>query len=413
MNVEVGVNYEAGVSRELVPGVLGALVRRYGHFAEAEDAVQEALLAASRLAAPPEDPRSWLIRVASRRLVDILRADAARREREAVYTRLPAGSVTTSRDESLDLMFLCCHPALTRPAQVALTLRAVGGLTTAEIARCHFVPEATIRQRITRAKAAVKAAGLGARGDADAVREVLYLIFNEGYLSGGGELARVDLTAEAIRLTRMLLAALPADAETAGLLALMLLTDARRPARVDAEGLPVPMEEQDRARWDAGMIAEGTALIDAAITASPPFLHTRLPGPYRLQAAIAALHAAAPTSAATDWRQIAALYRLLEVRTGNPVVTLNRAVAVGHAHGPDAGLALLDGLVLDGLPFQGHPFQGHRLAAVRAHLLELKGDPAAGESYREAARLTTSEPERRFLLGRARNLAGTEPGGTD
>ncbi|GIG70252.1 RNA polymerase sigma factor [Phytomonospora endophytica] len=381
--------------RASAPRVLAALVRRYGHFSAAEDAVQEALLAAAGAWSDgvPTDPGAWLIRVASRRLIDQLRADQARRDREDADARLiPRGSVG-STDDSLLLLYLCCHPALNPTAQVALTLRAVGGLTTAEIAHAHLVPEPTMAQRISRAKARVRDSGadfttppperLGER--LDAVRQVLYLIFNEGYTSSfGAGLHRVELSAEAIRLTRML----PADGESTGLLALMLLTDARRAARTDLDGLLVPMSEQDRRLWNAGAIAEGTALVTAAMT-------TNRPGPYQLQAAIAAVHAEAASVADTDWLQILGLYRLLEAMTDNPMVALNSAVAVGMVHGADAGLAALDAAAARLPPT-------HRTEAVRAHLLETAGRPAeARAAYLAAAKAATSGPERTYLLARA------------
>ncbi|MEV0649374.1 sigma-70 family RNA polymerase sigma factor [Phytomonospora sp. NPDC050363] len=384
--------------RSSAPRVLGALVRRYGHFPAAEDAVQEALLAASTAWAEsvPDDPGAWLIRVASRRLIDQLRADQARRHREDSEALLIPRGAVSSVDDSLLLLVMCCHPALGRGAQVALTLRAVGGLTTAEIARAYLVPESTMAQRISRAKARVRQSGAGFHAPPpaefaerlDAVREVLYLIFNEGYTSTSGErLARVELSAEAIRLARML----PADdGESAGLLALMLLTDARRAARTDTDGMLVPLSEQDRRLWSAPAIAEGTALITAAMTAHKP-------GPYQLQAAIAAVHNEAPGVEETDWLQILGLYRLLEAMTNNPMVTLNMAVAVGEVHGPAEGLAALD-RAAGKLDRTGT----HRVDAVRGHLLEMDGRLAeAAECYRAAAKATTSGPERRYLLARA------------
>jgi RNA polymerase sigma factor (sigma-70 family) len=395
--------------RDLAPQVLGALVRRYGHFDAAEDAVQEALLVAATqwpVDGVPTDPRPWLIRVASRKLIDQLRQDQARRDREDVDAtrRLPPaeGPPEADQDDSLVLLFLCCHPVLSRESQVALTLRAVGGLTTEEIAHAYLLPLPTMAQRITRAKQRIKAAGSTFRLPSpkdraerlDAVLQVLYLIFNEGYTATSGpELNRVELSAEAIRLTRMLHRLLPADGEVAGLLALMLLTDARRPARTDPDGLLVPMHEQDRRRWNAGMIAEGTDLLTAAMARGKA-------GPYQLQAAIAAVHDEAADAADTDWKQILGLYGLLRQTTDNPLVTLNLAVAAGMVHGPTAGLRLLDKLA-DDKRFTEH----HRLAAVRAHLLETAGDiDAAAEHYRLAARQTTSIPEQRYLLDRAARL---------
>jgi RNA polymerase sigma factor (sigma-70 family) len=406
--------------RDLAPQVLGALVRRYGHFDMCEDAVQEALLAASLQwpdAGIPERPKAWLITVASRRLTDALRSDESRRRREdwvAVADR--AGLVaaaadaddTGSEDDTLTLLFLCCHPVLTPSSQLALTLRAVGGLTTAEIARAFLVPEATMAQRISRAKERIRGAGATFTPPAETERDerlrvvlhVLYLVFNEGYAATSGpEAARTDLTAEAIRLARAVHRLLPDDGEVQGLLALMLLTDARRPARVDADGNLVPLDEQDRARWDQAMIEEGLALVTGALSSAPL-------GPYQLQAAIAALHAEAARAEDTDWPQIAALYALLEHLTPNPVVTLNRAVAVAMVDGPEAGLAMLE--PLDG---DERVAGSHRLDAVRAHLYELAGDrDAATRHYLSAARRTTSIPERRFLRARVEQLSQQSTG---
>jgi RNA polymerase sigma factor (sigma-70 family) len=403
--------------RELAPQVLGALVRRYGHFDAAEDAVQEALLAAATqwpADGQPEDPRAWLIRVASRRLIDQLRSDESRRQREendfqrdpaATRVAPPADAESRDGDDSLVLLFLCCHPAIAVPAQVALTLRAVGGLTTAEIASAFLVPEPTMGQRISRAKQKIKSSGLGFEmpppesRDArlDAVLQVLYLIFNEGYTSSSGpHLARVELSAEAIRLARMLHRLLPDDGEVAGLLALMLLTDARRPARTGAGGELIPLERQDRSRWDAAAIAEGVALVTDALS------RTR-PGPYQVQAAIAAVHDEAPSTEDTDWKQVVALYNLLEGMTNNPMVRLNRAVAVAMVDGPAAGLDVLAALDDD-----ERVARHHRLDAVRAHLLERNGDlGAAARHYRAAAERTTSEPERRYLETRAAALSAS------
>ncbi|SCG64462.1 RNA polymerase sigma factor [Micromonospora coxensis] len=400
--------------RVLAPQVLGVLVRRHGQFSACEDAVQEALLAAATQwpdRGAPENPRAWLLTVAGRRLTDEWRSERARRDREvAVALREPAYAAVTppadedgsDSDDSLTLLLLCCHPALPRSAQLALTLRAVGGLTTAQIARAFLVPEATMGQRIRRAKQRVEAAGarfvMPAPAERDerlrTVRHVLYLIFNEGYTaSSGAELHRAELTGEAIRLTRQLRRALPDDGEVAGLLALMLLTDAHRDARTGPGGELVPLAEQDRARWDRAAIAEGVALVTEALTWSPP-------GPYQLQAAIAAVHAEAPSAERTDWRQIVALYRVLAGLAPNPMVTLNRAAAVAMVDGPRAGLALLAPLDADDR-VAGH----HRLAAVRAHLLELAGEPAAArEAYLLAARRTTSLPEQRYLELRAARL---------
>ena len=401
--------------RELAPQVTGTLVRRYGQFDLCEDAVQEALLAASVQwpeAGIPERPRGWLVTVASRRLTDQVRGESARRRREeTVASSSPADELVTpgpdadlpaANDDTLTLLFLCCHPALSPPSQVALTLRAVGGLTTAQVARAFLVPEATMAQRISRAKQRIKAAGARFAMPPPAERaerlrvvlQVLYLIFNEGYAaSSGPDLQRADLTSEAIRLTRELHRLLPEDGEVAGLLALMLLTDARRPARTRPDGSLVPLAEQDRSRWDAGAVAEGVALVTGTLARAPL-------GPYQLQAAIAAVHDEAARAEDTDWRQILVLYELLERVAPSPVVTLNHAVAVAMVRGPRAGLELL--ATLDGDDrLAGH----HRLDAVRAHLLELAGDrEAAREHYRAAARATTSLPEQRYLESRAARL---------
>ena len=400
--------------RQLAPQVLGAVVRRYGHFDTAEDAVQEALLAAASqwpAEGVPASPRAWLITVAARRMTDMLRAEQARRRREESEARLvppgqwlagPAGSAPAEGDDTLILLFLCCHPALSPASQIALTLRAVGGLTTGEIARAFLVPEATMTRRITRAKQAVADSGVpfavpAATERADrvaAVRHVLYLVFTEGYAATTGPgLLRADLCAEAIRLTRLLRRLLPGDTETAGLLALMLLTDARRPARAGPGGELIPMAEQDRSLWDAAAIAEGVALITAT-------LRQLRPGPYQLQAAIAAVHDEAPAAEATDWPQILALYELLRQASDNPVVALNHAVAVAMVHGPQAGLALLYDLAADSRLASGHSFH-----AVRAQLLEKAGDPAAARAaYLEAARHTASLPHQRYLHTRAARL---------
>ncbi|MGK5441864.1 RNA polymerase sigma factor [Micromonospora sp. URMC 105] len=402
--------------RALAPQVLGILVRRHGAFSACEDAVQEALLAAATQwpeQGVPDNPRAWLLTVAGRRLTDEWRSERARRDREvAVALREPAYAAVappadespSTADDSLTLLFLCCHPALPRSAQLALTLRAVGGLSTAQIAQAFLVPEPTMGQRIRRAKQRVEAAGARFVMPSPAERDerlrtvlhVLYLIFNEGYTaSSGADLHRVELTGEAIRLTRQLRRALPDDGEVAGLLALMLLTDAHRPARTGPGGELVPLAEQDRSRWDRRAVAEGVALVTEALTWSPP-------GPYQLQAAIAAVHAEAPSAQETDWRQIVALYRVLAAVSPNPMVTLNQAVAVAMVDGPRAGLALLAPLDADER-IAGH----HRLAAVRAHLLERAGErEAAREAYLLAARRTTSLPERRYLEVRAARLAG-------
>jgi RNA polymerase sigma factor (sigma-70 family) len=388
--------------RELAPQVLGVLARRYAQFDAAEDAVQEALLAAA-LQWPadgvPDNPRSWLLTVAGRRIVDEFRSESARRSREETVVRLDVAPDAVDQDDTLTLLFLCCHPSVSPPSQLALTLRAVGGLSTAEIGRAFLVPEATMAQRISRAKAKIKSSGLPFEmppADERAerlkvVRQVLYLVFNEGYTtSAGPALQRADLTAEAIRLTRILHKLTPGDGETAGLLALMLLTDARRPARSDPRGALVPLDEQDRALWNPDFIAEGVALVSATLGRGPV-------GPYQLQAAIAALHDEAATAAETDWPQILALYEVLEKVMPGPVVTLNKAVALARARGPLAGLAALG--ELDG---DERMAGNHRLEAVRAHLLELAGDrPAAHTAYLKAARMTASVPEQRYLTLRA------------
>ncbi|RIQ21602.1 RNA polymerase sigma factor [Jiangella rhizosphaerae] len=394
--------------REAAPQVLGVLVRKYGQFDACEDAVQEALLAAATqwpVDGVPDSPRSWLVTVASRRFVDEVRSAEARRRREETVAALDLvepGDVEQS-DDTLTLLFLCCHPALPLPAQLALTLRAVGGLTTAEIASAFLVPEATMAQRISRAKQKLRAGGARfgppppeeRAGRLRAVLHVLYLIFNEGYTaSSGPRVVRTDLTAEAIRLTRLLHRLVPGDGEVAGLLALMLLTDARRAARTTSDGVPVPLAEQDRSRWDAGQIAEGLALLTGVLGGGPV-------GPYQLQAAIAAVHDEAPSADATDWPEILALYELLERVAPGPVVTLNRAVAVAMVHGPRAGLALL-GTLDAGAPELA---QTHRLDAVRGHLLELAGDPdGARAAYLRAARRTANVPEQRYLALRAAGL---------
>jgi RNA polymerase sigma factor (sigma-70 family) len=400
--------------RDLAPQVLGALTRRYGHFDLAEDAVQEALLAAASqwpAGGVPASPRGWLITVAARRLTDLLRAEQARQRREEAAARqAPADHLLAAdadappdADDTLVLLILCCHPALSAASQVALTLRAVGGLTTAEIARAFLVPEATMTRRITRARQAVADDGAtfsmpepGERAARlTAVLAVIYLIFTEGYASTSGpSLLRPDLCAEAIRLARMLRALLPGHAEVAGLLALLLLTDARRPARTSPSGLPVPMAEQDRSKWDAAQIAEGTTLVTEALRRGPP-------GPYQVQAAIAALHDEAPTVGETDWPQILALYEVLLQASDNPVVALNHAVAAAMVHGPRVGLALLENARAD-----KRIAAGHRLHAVLANLLEMAGDrDAARGAYLRAAELTASPPHQRYLNARAAQLA--------
>jgi RNA polymerase sigma factor (sigma-70 family) len=400
--------------RGLAPQVLSAVVRRYGHFDLAEDAVQEALLAAA-LQWPadgvPENPRAWTIAVAARKLTDLLRSEQSRQRREELVGRWivpdqwiapPADRAVPEADDTLILLFLCCHPALTVESQIALTLRAVGGLSTAEVARAFLVPEATMTRRITRAKQTIKQSGvpfgmppareLGAR--LGTVLHVLYLIFNEGYASTSGpRLHRVELSAEAIRLTRMVHRMMPEDGEVAGLLALMVLTDARRPARTGIDGAPVPMAEQDRSRWDAALIAEGVKLITEALPRGPV-------GPYQLQAAIAAVHDEAPSAAETDWPQIVALYELLMRISDNPMVDLNHAVAVSMVRGPQEGLALVEKLEAD-----QRVADGQRLLMVRAHLLESAGERAAARAaYLAAAERTLSLPQQRYLNARAARL---------
>jgi RNA polymerase sigma factor (sigma-70 family) len=390
--------------RELAPQVLGAVVRRYGHFDATEDAVQEALLAAATQwpeQGRPDDPKAWLITVAARRPTDLLRSEQARQRREETVVRLapPDDGPPPAEDDTLVLLFMCCHPSLSQASQIALTLRAVGGLTTAEIARAFLVPEATMARRITRAKQSIKDSGIPfrlPRGEdrLAAVLHVLYLIFNEGYVATSGPgLHRAELAAEAIRLSRLVHRLLPDDPEATGLLALMLLTDARRPARAAPDGSLIPMAEQDRTRWNQAYISEGVQLVTAALSAGPP-------GPYQLQAAIAALHDEAPKAEATDWPQILALYEVLQRIAGSLVVTLNQAVAVAMVHGPAAGLRLLDELSAD-----DRMAADHRVYAVRAHLLELSGSPAAArDAYEEAARRTTSLPQQRYLHARAARL---------
>ena len=403
--------------RECAPQVLGALVRRYGHFDTAEDAVQEALLAAARqwpAEGLPENPLAWLITVGSRRLTDLLRAEQARRRREdEVFSWvLPEDAATpgadaqppaTAHDDGLVLLFLCCHPALTPASQIGLALRAVGGLDTAEIATAFLVPEKTMAQRISRAKAQIRTSGEPFRLPPAAERpqrlraviHMLYLIFNEGYVATTGPtLHRVELAAEAIRLARMLHRLLPWQAEVAGLLALMLLTDARRAARTAPDGALVPLAEQERSAWDRAQIAEGVALVEQALTQGPP-------GPYALQAAIAAVHDEAPSAQETDRPQILALYEVLARGSDSPVVWLNHAVALAMVRGPEAGLERVRRLQ-EG----GGLHHGHRLDAVHAHLLEMAGDRAAArQAYQAAARATASRPEQRYLLHRAARLA--------
>jgi RNA polymerase sigma factor (sigma-70 family) len=398
--------------RQLAPQALGAVVRRYGHFDVAEDAVQEAMLAAATQWSGeglPHNPKGWLITVAARRFTDLLRNEQARRRREDTVARwrLPeqqfdAAERPDDSDDTLILLFMCCHPAVSPSSQIALTLRAVGGLTTAEVARAFLVSEAAMTRRITRAKQQIKDSGVPFRLPARAERaerlavvlHTLYLIFTEGYAATSGQsLYRVGLSTEAIRLTRMVHQLLPDDGEVAGLLALMLLTDARRHARTNANGELVPLADQDRALWDADKIAEGVALITEALPRGTA-------GPYQLQAAIAAIHDEAPSDTETDWPQIKALYELLLQISDNPVIALNHAVAVAMADGPSSGLQRLETLATD-----KQLAEDHRLYAVRAHLLEMSGETAAAcEAYRAAARRARNLPQQRYLIGRATRL---------
>ena len=404
-----------GLLRELAPQVLGVLMRRYDGLDSCEDAVQEALLDAALqwpAAGTPENPRAWLLTVATRRLTDILRSEAARRRREdADYLATPSAGLagadawlsaaadSRDGDDTLTLLFLCCHPALTASSQVALTLRAVGGLTTAEIARAFVVPEPTMAQRISRAKQQIRAAGARFAppdaADRDerlrAVQQVAYLIFNEGYTASAGEaLQRTDLSAEGIRLARLLRRLVPGDAETAGLLALMLLTDARRAARAAPDGALIPLAEQDRARWDKALIGEGSALIEQTLAATSAL------GPYQLQAAIAAVHDEAASLADTDWTEILALYELLARVSPGPMVSLGKAVAVAMVHGSAAGLAAADELA-------SQLARHHRFHAVRGHLLDMSGDTAAAAAeYDTAARYATNAAEKRYLSRQGR-----------
>lgn len=397
--------------RHEAPQVLGALVRRFGHFDIAEEAVQDALLAASQQWRPdtlPEHPRSWLIRVAYRRMVDTLRAESADRRREEEYvtaesTFQPPRAGSADHDDSLNLLLLCCHPSLSSASRVALTLRAVGGLTTAEIAHAYGVTEQTMAVRISRAKQQIRKSGTRFEFvDSDdladrvsAVMRVLYLIFNEGYtVTTGAQLTRTDLTGEAIRLARLLHAHLPDDAEPAGLLALMLLIDSRRSTRTAANGDLVPLAEQDRSRWDRAMIHEGSELIRTAWSLGNV-------GTYQLQAAIAAVHASAPAAEATDWKQIAALYLALEQVEPSGPVMLARVVAVAHAFGSTRANALLKQLDRDHGLLQD-PLTRHRAHAIRAHLREAEGDaPAARADFLAAAEMTQNEPESRYLSRKA------------
>ena len=401
------------VLRELAPQVLGAVVRRCGDFGAAEDAVQEALLAASvqwPRDGVPENPRGWLIQVAVRRMTDHLRSESARRRRESVAAGpnpldaqpAPATPDDGEHDDTLILLFMCCHPALTPPSAIALTLRAVGGLTTAAIASAFMVPDATMAQRISRAKQSIRSSGVPFAMPDDserrerlrAVLHVLYLMFSEGYASSSGpDLQRADLAGEAIRLARAVHALLPDDGDVAGLLALMLLTDARRAARTGPHGELIPLDEQDRTLWDRGAIVEGIALITESLSRGSI-------GVYQLQAAIAAVHDEAARAEDTDWPQILALYRLLTRMSENPMVMLNQAIAVAMVEGPRTGLELLDTLDVPER-LAGH----YRLHAVRAHLCEMAGDrEAALAHYRAAAAGTMSIPERNYLTTRAARL---------
>jgi RNA polymerase sigma factor (sigma-70 family) len=415
--------------RDLSPQVLGAVVRRFGDFAAAEDAVQEALIAAARqwpVEGVPDNPRAWLIHVAARRMTDHIRAELARRRREAFVVMeappeqqlAPAAdeAATLDQDDTLILLFMCCHPALSRSSAIALTLRAVGGLTTAEIAGAFLVPEATMAQRISRAKQRIRSSGVpfrrpergrGANDDSaerlGAVLHVLYLIFNEGYAtSSGPELQRTDLSTEAIRLTRLVRNQLPDDGEVAGLLALMLLTDARRSARTGPEGELIPLAQQDRRLWNREAIAEGVELVTATLSRGSI-------GPYQLQAAIAAVHDESPRAEETDWPQILALYGLLERMSDNPMVTLNHAIALAMVQGPEAGLRRLKTLDTD-----PRLARHHRLDAVRAHLLEMAGDrEGAIAHYLKAAARTASVPEQNYLNTQAARLKEGVVGGGD
>jgi len=398
--------------RELAPQVLGTVIRRYRDFGAAEDAVQEALIAAAAQwprEGLPDNPRAWLTQVASRRMTDQIRSELARRRRETAMAMeagyvLPAVDLTSGSDEddTLVLIYMCCHQALTTSSAVALTLRAVGGLTTAQIARAFLVPEATMAQRISRAKQTIKESGIRfsmpardeQRQRLSAVLHVLYLIFNEGYTASEGDrLQRADLAIEAIRLTRAVHAGLPDVPEVAGLLALMLLTDARRAARSGPHGEVIPLDKQDRGLWDRNLIAEGVALVSAALTKGSV-------GPYQVQAAIAAVHDEADTAENTDWHQILALYSILRRMTGNPMVALNHAVAVAMVNGPLKGLRLIEELDADG-SLRGH----HRLYAVRGHLFEMAGElTSAMKDYQAAAARTASLPERNYLLAQAARI---------
>ena len=399
--------------RELTPQVLGSVVRRFHDFAASEDAVQEASIAAATRWPEdglPRNPRAWLTQVAFRKMIDHIRSESTRRERENelasettyISESLP-NDFSNTEDDTLTLLFMCCHPALTRASAIALTLRAVGGLTTAEIARAFLVPEATMAQRISRAKQSIKSSGIPFQLPTPderaqrlrAVLHVLYLIFNEGYTSSvGPNLQRSDLSKEAIRLARIMRQLQPEDTEVAGLLALMLLTDARRFARTNVDGDLIALMEQDRSQWNAEQIAEGVALISETLPKGSV-------GPYQLQAAIAAVHDEARRPEDTDWPQIMSLYSMLRRMSDNPMVTLNYAIAVAMVDGPEKGLGLLDSLQSD-----ARVANHYRLSAVRAHLLELAGDSiSAVKYYREAAAKTGSLPERNYLLTQAARLS--------
>jgi RNA polymerase sigma factor (sigma-70 family) len=404
--------------RTLAPQVLGILTRRYRDFAGCEDAVQEALIAAATQwpgEGRPDNPRGWLLRVATRRLTDQIRADTARRLREQLVISLvpadeqialAADAGANERDDTLALYFMCCHPALTSSSQVALTLRAVAGLTTAEIARAFFVPEATMAQRLTRAKATIRQSGIGfaerlpedARSRLPAVLRVLYLAFSEGYAASDGVLpVRIDVSEEAVRVTRQLVDLVPGEPEVQGLLALMLLTDARRPARIGAAGQLVPLDAQDRSLWNRDKVAQGTRLLESALACGAP-------GPYQIQAAISALHDEAASVECTDWAQIRALYDRLVIVADSPMARLSGAIATAMVDGAAAGLAELETLSTDPLLAQSH-----RLAAARGHLLERAGrNHEAADAYRSAANRTTSTPERTYLLLRAAQVGDVD-----
>ena len=409
--------------RDAAPEVLGVVVRRYRDFAACEDAVQEAFIAAAAQwphEGLPDNPRAWLIHVASRRITDHVRAEAARRHRESLVVSMvpPEEQIAlaadtdgaTERDDTLDLLFMSCHPALSPASAIALTLRAIGGLTTAEIAKAFLVPEATMAQRISRAKATIKASGVAfamPAGDEltarlGSVMHVLYLMFSEGYAaSSGTDVVRTDLSGEALRLTRLLRRLVPEHTEVAGLLALMLLTDARRAARTGPVGEIIPLDEQDRTLWDRDAIAEGVELVTTTLVKGQV-------GPYQLQAAIAAVHDEAATAGETDWPQILALYGVLARLSDNPMVALNQAIATAMVDGPAAGLRRLDQVAADPR-LEGH----HRLDAVRGHLLERAGDlPGAIASYRRAAARTASIAERNYLLMQAARLRDVEKAGS-